>query len=132
MYDENCSNYEGVCSSYLQQLINTNTTLTTLSNNLLSNVEVIEFVDNMYNNVSEECSSVLTTFVCQYAYPPCDGNDSPLLLTQEQCVNIRDDVCVNEWRFAMATESGPLDIVNICEMAYANVTEQPLQYHCQF
>ncbi|XP_065890808.1 uncharacterized protein [Dysidea avara] len=78
-------------------------------------------------------------FICQYAYPPCDGNGSPLLITQEQCVNIRDEVCVNEWRIAMATESGSL--LPVCEtfndeddsssVATRNASE-PLRCHYQF
>ena len=130
MYSENCSNYEGVCSPYLQQLTNINTTLITLSNNMLTEEMVLETIDNITaNNVSEECSISVASFICQHAYPPCDGN-GPLLITQEQCIKIRDHVCASEWRIAMTTESGPLDdVITICE---AVVMEQPLQCHYQF
>ena len=52
-------------------------------------------------------------FVCQYAYPPCDGNGSVKYITQEQCVNIRDNVCETEWRIAMTTEQG--NLLPVCE-----------------
>ena len=52
-------------------------------------------------------------FLCQYVYPPCDGNGNAKFITQEQCINIRDEVCISEWRFAMATDLGSL--LPVCE-----------------
>ena len=81
-------------------------------------------------------------FLCQYVYPPCDVNDSTQFITQEQCVNIRDEVCEREWRLAMTTEQGK--ILLICEtfdtddestsVVIENDVEpvQPLRCHYQF
>ena len=78
-------------------------------------------------------------FLCQYVYPPCDGNGSVQFITQEQCVNIRDDVCETEWRIAMTTEQG--NLLPVCEtfdtdnesslVTIKNDTE-PLICHYQF
>jgi len=52
-------------------------------------------------------------FLCQYVYPPCDGNGSAKFITQEQCINIRDEVCALEWSIAINTELG--NLLPICE-----------------
>jgi len=110
-YDGNCSHYDGVCSAYLNILTNTNKPLTTMSNNDIQEEQILEFLSllrRFSGQVSEQCSAVVMPFICQYVYPPCDGDGSPLLVTEEQCVNIRDDVCTNEWRFALSLEQGSL------------------------
>ena len=78
-------------------------------------------------------------FLCQYAYPPCDGNGSVQFITQEQCVNIRNNVCKTEWRIAMTIEQG--NLLPVCEtfgtdnksslVTIENDTE-PLICHYQF
>ena len=135
----NCSQYDGICSVYLEQLTENNNSLATLSSSAITEELVIKFIEVLQTLVSDECSSVLATFICQYAYPPCDGNGSPLLITQEQCVNIRDDVCANEWRIVMATEEGSL--LPVCEafesesdsssVVTRNISE-PLRCHHHF
>ena len=76
-------------------------------------------------------------FLCQYAYPPCDGNGSAQFITQEQCINIRDDVCKTEWRIAMGTQEG--NLLPVCETFVADnesssvtVIREPLKCHYQF
>ena len=56
--------------------------------------------------ISEECSTAVLPFFCQYVYPPCDGNGSAQFITQEQYNNIRDDVGKAEWKIAMTTGQG--------------------------
>ena len=110
-YDGNCSHYEGVCSAYLNLLTNTNKPLTTMSNNDVQEEQILEFLGllrRFSSQLSEQCSAVVMPFICQYVYPPCDGDGSPLLITEEQCINIRDDVCANEWRFALNLDQGSL------------------------
>ena len=77
--------------------------------------------------------------LCQYVYPPCDGNGSVQFITQEQCVNIRDDVCETEWRIAMTIEQG--NILPVCEAFGTNNESssntsrnntEPLSCHYQF
>ena len=84
--------------------------------------------------ISEECSAAIFPFLCQYVYPPCDGNGSTQFITQEQCINIRDDLCEAEWRIAMTIEHG--NLLPVCEtfgtgsVTTVNNTE-PLRCHYQ-
>jgi len=79
------------------------------------------------------------SFICQYAFPPCDGDGSPLLITQDQCVNIRDDVCANEWRITATTDLRSL--LPVCEvlgskntsrLMISNKVLKPLKCNFQF
>ena len=110
---------------------------------MISDEQILELVvlaQSLPNLVSEECSAAVLPFICQYAYPTCDGDGSPLLITQEQCVDIRDDVCANEWRLIMITDLASL--LPNCEgfekesnievdSKPSNVSE-PLKCHHQF
>ena len=132
-----------MCNGYLSLLTDTNNTVTrTMYYSAISEEQVSEFFDllqGLSGLVSEECSAAVMPFVCQYAYPPCDRNGSPLLITKEQCVNIRDDVCANEWRIAITTEFGAL--LPTCEAIKSENnfssgvtvnTSEPLKCHYQF
>ena len=82
-----------------------------MSNNDVEEEQILEFLDllKMFSSsISEKCSATVMLFICQYVYPPCDSNGSPLLINREQCVNIRDDVCAIEWKIAMNMEQGSL------------------------
>ena len=98
--------------------------------------ELFSLLESFSTVISEECSAVVLPFLCQYVHPPCDGNGSAQFITQEQCINIRDDVCKAEWRIAMTTEQG--DLLPVCETfgtdgesIIVNDTE-PLKCHHQF
>ena len=78
-------------------------------------------------------------FLCQYTYPPCDGNGSAQFITQEQCINIRNDVCETEWNIAMSLEQGRLlpvcetfDADNESSIATVEDDRDPLVCHYQF
>ena len=121
IYGGNCTQYEGICSAHLKQLITTNSTLTSMAHIDITEQQLSSFLDNLKNFpnfVSEECSAAVMPFLCQYVYPPCDDNGSALFITQEQCVSIRDGVCNSEWNFAMATTYGSL--LPTCEVFEAN------------
>ena len=68
--------------------------------------------------VSDECSAVVMPFLCQYVYPPCDGNGSAQFITQEQCINIRDNVCEAEWGIAISLGQG--NLLPVCETFVAD------------
>ncbi|XP_065890372.1 uncharacterized protein [Dysidea avara] len=142
-YSENCSSYVGVCNVHLENFTGvTNNKLTTANSNIIIEEEIVRFLTSLEtfsSIVSEECSAIVMPFICQYAYPPCDRNGSPLLITQEQCVNIRDDVCVNEWRIAGSTDLRSL--LPVCEVLSSENTSRllkskkvlkPLKCHYQF
>ena len=81
-------------------------------------LEFLDALEEFSSLISKECSMVIMPFLCQFIYPPCDGNGNAKLITQEQCINIRDEVCASEWRFAMATDLGSL--LPVCEAINAN------------
>ena len=106
-YDGNCSEYEddGVCSQSLNLYTNTNGTLITMVNSDVQPEHILTFLDLLKSGIArKECADVVLPFVCQYVYPPCDSNGNPLLLTEEKCIDIRDNVCDREWRGVMSTE----------------------------
>ena len=103
--------------------------------------EFFLFLESFSAIISDECSTAVMPFLCQYVYPPCDGNGSMQFITQEQCVNIRDEACKREWRLAMTTEQG--NLLPVCETfgtnnestSIDNVIEndpEPLRCHYQF
>ena len=111
----------------------------------MSENNIIGFADNLNRFsatgfVSEQCAEVVLPFLCQYMHPPCDGNGSINLISQEQCSDIRDVVCADEWRLVMATSSSSLlpvcehfsNIDNITDDNTMQTTSQPLQCHYQF
>ena len=134
--------YDGICSIHLQTLTGIGDNITTQSHSVITEEQISEFFDLLQGFsglVSEECSAEVLPFICQYAFPPCDDDGSPLLITQEQCINIRDDVCATEWRIAMATDSGSL--LPVCEafddeddpsLVATRNTSEPLRCHYQF
>ena len=113
-------------------------TLKEISENELANF--IGILNQFSGFVSEQCAEVVLPFLCQYIHPPCDGNGSVNLISQEQCSNIRDVVCADEWRLAMATSSSSL--LPVCEhfsgvdsITGDNTTQtipQPIQCNYQF
>ena len=116
--------------------------LITLSNNVINEQQLSEFfsvLESFSAIVSKECLAAVMPFLCQYVYPPCDGNGSAQFITQEQCINIRDDVCEIEWRITMTTEHG--NLLPVCEI-FGNDNEsssinnelnmEPLRCHYQF
>ena len=138
LYGDQCSLYKGICSIHLNELTTSDNDTTTLSNNVITEQQLSEFFSILqsYSSViSEECSAAVLPFLCQYVYPPCDGNGSTQFITQEQCINIRDDLCEAEWRIAMTIEHG--NLLPVCEtfgtgsVTTVNNTE-PLRCHYQF
>jgi len=109
----------------------------------VSENDINSFIDNLNRFsgvISEQCFEVVLPFLCQYIHPPCDGNGSVNLISQEQCSNIRDVVCADEWRLVMATSQSSLlpvcehfsNVDNITDDNTIQVTPQTLQCHYQF
>jgi len=139
-YDETCSEYEdnGVCSQSLSPYTNSNGILITMVNNDVQPEHISTFLTILESGFArKECTDVVLPFVCQYVYPPCDSDGNPLLVTEEECVDIRDNVCATEWMIAMSTDLSQL--LPNCEdfggdssvETIRNVTE-PLTCHYQF
>ena len=145
LYGETCTSYSGQCSQYLEG-VHDATSLTTLTLNRASEDDIAGFFYILNNArrsgfVSAQCAEVVLPFLCQYLHPPCDGNGSVNLISQEQCSEIRDVLCANEWRLVMATSSSssllPVcehfsDVDNITDNNTTQITPQPLRCHYQF
>ena len=121
IYSKGCSRYEGICSAHLKHLKNTKNTLTVKIHNDITEQQVLSLfqaLKDFSDRVSKECSAFVKPFVCQFVYPPCDDNGNAKHITQEQCTNIRDKVCVLQWRFTMTTKFGSL--LPVCETININ------------
>ena len=139
LYDNECTQYDGICSIYLNELTARDDNLITLSNNVINEQQLSEFfsiLESFSAIVSKECLDTVMPFLCQYVYPPCSDNGSAQFITQEQCTNIRDDVCKTEWKIAMTTEQG--NLLPVCEtfgtdnQSSSINNTKPLRCHYQF
>ena len=144
LYTETCTSYSGQCSQYLDRVYET-TLLFALTLKDISENDITQFMDILNQLmgtrfITEQCVEVVLPFLCQYVHPPCDGNGSVNLISQEQCSNIRDVVCADEWRLVMATSSSSLlpacehfsDVDNITDDNTTQIIPQSLQCHYQF
>ena len=142
LYSNRCVSYSGQCLGDLEMF---GDDLLTLTLNGVSEDEIAGFFDILNNAivtgfVREQCAEVVLPFLCQYLHPPCDGNGSVNLISREECSNIRDVVCANEWRLVMTTSSSSLlpicehfsNVDNITNDNTTQITPQPLQCHYQF
>ena len=64
-------------------------------------------------NPSPQCREAIVPFFCLSIFGLCDADDSFHTILREDCVELRDDICADQWREAM----GFLDpgVLPICE-----------------
>ena len=56
---------------------------------------------------SQECLQAAVPFLCHYLFPLCDNTTGELYLpTQEECLQIREQVCSREWSLAKVAGFG--------------------------
>ena len=87
--------YKGICSAHLKHLQTPNNSLTVVVNSAITEQQLSTFfnaLEDLSDLISNECLVDVKPFICQYVYPPCDGSGNAKLITQEQCINIRDEV----------------------------------------
>ena len=51
-------------------------------------------------NPSQQCQEAITPFLCIFIFNLCDFNNTLHTILREDCLHIRDNVCVSEWRLA--------------------------------
>ena len=108
-----------------------------MTSNDIQEEQIVELLRIFSHSISEKCSAAVMPFIC---HPPCDIDGSPLLVTQNQCIYIRDDVCANEWRIAMTVKQGSLLPVcegfggenNFSSVETVENDSEPLRCHYQF
>ena len=99
-----------MCGPHLKT---TNNNLSVVVNNDITEHQLSAFLASLEEFSSKECLVTIIPFLCQYVYPPCDDNGDAKFITQEQCINIRDELCISEWQFAVTSDLGSL--LPVCE-----------------
>lgn len=61
---------------------------------------------------SDECRDTILPFLCLGLFPFCDFNSNLHFVVREDCIALRDNICVEVWRAAMFLGPG---IFPICE-----------------
>ena len=64
-------------------------------------------------NPSEECFEAIIPFLCLALFPLCDSDNNLRTILREDCLSLRDDICVEIWRGATQI-LGP-GVLPICE-----------------
>ena len=49
---------------------------------------------------SQECVTAIKPFMCLYLFGLCDANNQLRQVSQTDCVRIRDELCVEQWKAA--------------------------------
>ena len=131
-YNDQCLEYNGICTEYLSQL-NNHGSLFTLIRHGVSEDTITQFILDIIPLGSQKCRTNILPFLCQYIYPPCDitNNDTVNFISQTECSNIRDTVCSFEWN---AVKNVPLarDLLPNCESFDGNdtLTIEPQSLQC--
>ena len=71
--------------------------VTVADQDILEQYTVILVAGIMFFEPSPECAETFQSFLCFFGFGACD-TDSTVLATRQMCVNVRDGVCVREWR----------------------------------
>ena len=119
--------------------------------NEISEADVVNSINTIkqYSNFfSKQCdmTDIVLPFMCQYVYPPCNGNNvsAAQLISHIQCENIRDRVCATEWRLVTTVSASLSSMLPTCEdfkdtdldLEFSHNSSQdmsqPLQCHYQF
>ena len=55
--------------------------------------DIIFNIFNSHSLISEDCRTLGLPLFCQYFYPICNPDGSPIGITEEQCVSVTEGVC---------------------------------------
>ena len=64
-------------------------------------------------NPSQQCKEAVMPFLCISIFNLCDSSNTLHTATREDCLYIRDDVCVSEW--STVVEILGADVLPVCE-----------------
>ena len=68
---------------------------------------------------SQQCQEAVIPFLCFSIFNLCDSSNTLHTATREDCLYIRDDVCVSEWSTAVKLLGG--DVLPVCEELPVNI-----------
>ena len=71
-------------------------------------------------NPSQQCKEAIIPFLCISIFNLCDSSNTLHAALREDCLYIRDDVCVSEW--STAVELLGADVLPVCEGLPNNIT----------
>ena len=71
-------------------------------------------------NPSQQCQEAIIPFLCISIFNLCDSSNTLHTALREDCLHIRDDVCVSEW--STAVELLGADVLPVCEELPYNIT----------
>ena len=69
---------------------------------------------------SQQCQEAVIPFICISIFNLCDSSNTLHTALKEDCLYIRDDVCVSEW--SMAVELLGADFFPVCEELPVSIT----------
>lgn len=61
---------------------------------------------------SPECIEAITPFFCLFIFTLCDSSNNLHIVLREDCLELRDNVCAEEWNFAALLGPG---VLPVCE-----------------
>ena len=67
-----------------------------------------------FTNPSQECRDAVLPFLCLALFPLCDSNGNLHSIVREDCVALRDEICVEVWKAAIMF-TGEERVLPICE-----------------
>ena len=81
----------------------------------------MRFVNGLsFLNPSQQCKEAIIPFLCISIFNLCDSSNTLHTALREDCLYIRDDVCVSEW--STAVELLGADVLPVCEELPDNIT----------
>ena len=82
--------------------------MSTLRHKTISEADLASIIEAIREHAGQKCKQIAIPFICQYIYPPCLDNGSYQLITGEQCLYVKDEMCKTEWPIAEAYSPGLL------------------------
>ena len=64
-------------------------------------------------NPSQQCSEAIMPFLCLSIFSLCDSSNTLHTILRQDCLDIRDDICVGEWSQAVTFLGG--GVLPVCE-----------------
>ena len=72
---------------------------------------VMSFVNRLrFLSPSQQCSEAIMPFLCLSIFSLCDSNNTLHTILRQDCLDIRDNFCIQEWAFAVSLNAEALPV----------------------
>ena len=72
---------------------------------------VMSFVNGLrFLSPSQQCSEAIMPFLCLSIFSLCDSNNTLHTILRQDCLDIRDNFCIQEWAFAVSLNAEALPV----------------------